>query len=84
MIRIAGSAMIAAIACVVIARMVGTTMARLLYHRSGVAYRPVGRKIAVAYKAQFGPDRNYVLYGICTYATFGFLVIAALFAMLVR
>lgn len=82
MLRISQAMMIAALSCLAISYLAGTTMGRLLKSKTGRSYWPPtpNRKLAADYKAHYGPDRNYVAYGILTFAALAFVLISAIAA----
>lgn len=73
-----------AIACIVVANVVGNAMSRLVQARTGRTYWPpaANRRLSIDYKEHFGPDRNYICYVTVHFAAVAFITIAAIVAAL--
>jgi hypothetical protein len=79
--RVGSAAMVTAAVFVATANLAGSAMARLLNTRTGKTYRPSAANMELArhYRENFGPDRNYVVYGVSHFAVLALVLIAALF-----
>jgi hypothetical protein len=76
------AAFILAITCMAVANMAGQRMSRLAQEKTGGSYWPpaANRVLARDYREHFGPDRNYVVYGLSHshFASLAFVVLAVL------
>jgi hypothetical protein len=76
------AALILALTCIGVANMVGHTMSREVSARNGQSYWPpaANTRLARDYRQQFGPDRNYVVYGLSHFASLALFALAAISA----